>query len=222
MLLEQAADVEARLKHAIGAAGNRPERDPAVAAAAAELRRTYRQQLVQHPEQAREEGVDRHLWMRCVYTNIELYRRKVRKAHDFLQQSGAGADAGDVDQLRHRDSARDSLNRAAAGLSTTLDEARHFYEDLLAELQRLGGVALAVRATRGGAAAAGPLPPAGKKPCKTSPALSLRAAHVCFHHSLPQRSRTLCIYHEPRSFVPDCPLVRTLPSPRAKQLDTCQ
>lgn len=132
-----------RRKQALRDAGPRPERDPAVAAATECLRADYRRILVERPAEAQAQGLDRHLWMRCVYSTIELFRRKVRKAQDFLDQSAASTRGRAQD-----DAARESLRRATAGLAAALDDASRFYEDLLAELQRLGGVPLRLRPPR--------------------------------------------------------------------------
>jgi hypothetical protein len=148
------AAADERRKQALRDAGPRPERDPAVAETTERLRADYRRILLERPAEAVAQGLDRHLWMRCVYSTIELYRRKVRKARDFLNQSAASTRGRAQDEA-----ARDSLRRAAAGLASALDEASRFYEDLLAELQRLGGVPLRLRPPADRPAAAAPAAP---------------------------------------------------------------
>ena len=142
MLLRQLDVADERLKSAIRRAGSRPERDPAVAAATTELRSQYRRLLIEHSEGAQAQGVDRHMWMRCFYANIELFRRKARKAKDHLRQRRAGGGREGLPPDPQDEAARESLRRASAGLAKTLDEARSFYEALVSELGRLGGVQL--------------------------------------------------------------------------------
>jgi hypothetical protein len=66
---------------------------------------------------ARTQALDRHLWMRCVYTAIELHRGRVRKAQASLR--GAGEDVGG-----RRSECGEALRRAVGGFAKALEDSK--------------------------------------------------------------------------------------------------